>query len=155
MGGLNKRGHLIKTGQELIWAKGYDLCSVKDITTAAGLPKGSFYHYFESKEKFALEAMNDFIETYPEQLPEADLTLESFDRVVSNRIKAIVKIQFSRECYMSVMCHAYGEQEDDFRERVLQAIEISNKAMRSLLARLQANRLIRDDLQLDELEESA
>jgi TetR/AcrR family transcriptional repressor of nem operon len=33
---------------------------VQDITTAAGVPKGSFYNYFESKEAFANEILEEY-----------------------------------------------------------------------------------------------
>jgi TetR/AcrR family transcriptional repressor of nem operon len=153
MGGINKREHLIKTGQELIWSKGYDLCSIKDITNAAGLPKGSFYHYFESKEKFALEAMREFIESHPEKTTDHKFTLKTLEKLIDNRIDSIINIQFARECYMSVMCHAYTEQEDDFRQQVVASINQSNETMRSLLKELKAQGLLRENLDLEELEE--
>jgi len=37
--------------------QGYNGTSVKDIVDAAGVPKGSFYNYFESKESFAVDAL--------------------------------------------------------------------------------------------------
>jgi TetR/AcrR family transcriptional repressor of nem operon len=40
--------------RELILAKGAE---VQEIVQAAGVPKGSFYHYFASKEEFALQAL--------------------------------------------------------------------------------------------------
>jgi TetR/AcrR family transcriptional repressor of nem operon len=153
VGGKNKREHLIKIGQEVIWSKGYDLCSVKDITQSAGLPKGSFYHYFESKEKFALEAMTDFINSFKEKIPNNEKTIESLEHLIDLRIKSIVKINYARECYMSVMCHAYSEQEESFRLEVLDAIEKSNEAMLVLLTDLKKQQLINTDLSLDELVE--
>lgn len=153
MGGKNKREHLVKTGQEVIWAKGYDLCSVKDITQSAGLPKGSFYHYFESKEKFALEAMNDFIDSFKERIPNNESSIRSLESLIDERINAIIKIKYARECYMSVMCHAYSEQEDEFRLEILAAIEKSNAAMKTLLIDLKNQDLINDDINLDELME--
>lgn len=153
MGGINKRDHLIKSGQELIWSKGYDLCSVKDITNAAGLPKGSFYHYFESKEKFALEAMQEFIDAHPETLDGAPDGLAAFETVIDRRISSIVEIQCARECYISVMCHAYTEQEDDFRQRVVESLTKSNAAMRQLLEDLKKRDLLRETLDIAELEE--
>ena len=36
---------------------GYNGTSVKDIVDAAAVPKGSFYNYFESKESFAVDAL--------------------------------------------------------------------------------------------------
>ena len=153
MGGINKRAHLISCGQEQIWAKGYDLCSIKDITSAAKLPKGSFYHYFESKEKFALEAMNEFIDTFQEEIPEGEFSIASLEQLIDARVASIIQINFARECYMSVMCHAYTNQEEAFRLEVLAAIEKSNEAMRQLLTILQAEKLIDNTLDLDELME--
>ena len=151
MGGINKRDHLIETGQELIWSKGYDLCSIKDITSQAGLPKGSFYHYFESKEKFALEAMNAFLETSNEKLPDANYDLHTLSQLLDARIASIIQIQFAKECYMSVMCHAFSDQSDSFRQEVISAIDTSNQAMLRLLTELKAKGLINADLVVDEL----
>ena len=40
--------------------RGYNGSGVKDITDAAGLPKGSFYNYFSSKEEMAVEALQRY-----------------------------------------------------------------------------------------------
>jgi len=40
--------------------RGYNGSGVKDITDAAGLPKGSFYNYFASKEEMAVEALRRY-----------------------------------------------------------------------------------------------
>ena len=153
MGGINKREHLIKTGQNLIWSKGYDLCSIKDITSAAGLPKGSFYHYFESKEKFAIEAMDEFITAHPEKIPDQIFNIETLTQLIDNRIKSIIKIQYAKECYMSVMCHAYSEQEEEFRHNIVAAINKSNESMKHLLAEMKNNGIIKSTINLAELEE--
>ena len=52
-----KKAHILNCGLEAMKANGYNGTSVKDIVDAAGVPKGSFYNYFESKESFALEAI--------------------------------------------------------------------------------------------------
>lgn len=153
MGGLNKRSHIIEVGQEVIWSKGYDRCSVKDITTAAGLPKGSFYHYFESKEKFALEAMNEYITSFSERLADSHPDLSTLEKMIDDRIDSIVKINYARECYMSVMTHAYSDQEEGFRKEILAAIDTSNQAMYALLKSLQKQRLIAEELDVEELME--
>src|SRR5258708_29279246 len=41
---------LLDAAQELMLAKGYTATSVDEVCEAAGLTKGSFFHYFESKE---------------------------------------------------------------------------------------------------------
>ena len=60
------RKRLLAAGLDLIHARGFAASGVKDITEAAGVPKGSFYAYFPSKEAFAaaiLEAYWVDIET--------------------------------------------------------------------------------------------
>jgi TetR/AcrR family transcriptional repressor of nem operon len=47
------RNRLLAAGLELVHARGFAASGVKDITDAAGVPKGSFYAYFASKEAFA------------------------------------------------------------------------------------------------------
>ena len=53
------RERLLKAANELTWKHGYNAVTVDAICDAAGVKKGSFYHYFESKAeltKAALEA---------------------------------------------------------------------------------------------------
>ena len=47
------RKRLLSAGLVLIHARGFAASGVKGITDAAGVPKGSFYAYFPSKEAFA------------------------------------------------------------------------------------------------------
>src|SRR5262245_737263 len=63
-GGRAKRtskGKLVRAARNLMLAQGYPITSVDDIIKAAGVSKGSFYHYFDSKEELALTAMHDFL----------------------------------------------------------------------------------------------
>lgn len=55
---------LLKIGTEKISCKGYAGTGLQEILTEAGVPKGSFYNYFSSKENF-VEAI---IDNYMEQL---------------------------------------------------------------------------------------
>ena len=47
------RRRLLAAGLDLVHARGFTASGDKDITDAAGVPKGSFYAYFSSKEAFA------------------------------------------------------------------------------------------------------
>lgn len=49
---------LIDTALALIWMNSYGSVSVDDICKAAGVKKGSFYHFFPSKVDLALAAMD-------------------------------------------------------------------------------------------------
>jgi TetR/AcrR family transcriptional repressor of nem operon len=54
------REHLITSALETLHKQGFNASAVQDITDAAGLPKGSFYNYFESKEALALEVIDRY-----------------------------------------------------------------------------------------------
>jgi TetR/AcrR family transcriptional repressor of nem operon len=46
---------LIDAGSELMSRKGYNGVGLKEILDYCKIPKGSFYHYFKSKEDFCIE----------------------------------------------------------------------------------------------------
>jgi TetR/AcrR family transcriptional regulator, transcriptional repressor for nem operon len=54
------REHLIEIGLQRIHKIGYAATGVKEILDLARVPKGSFYHYFPSKEAFALEVLQRY-----------------------------------------------------------------------------------------------
>ena len=54
------REHLIEIGLQRIHQIGYAATGVKEILDLAGVPKGSFYHYFPSKEAFAQEVLQRY-----------------------------------------------------------------------------------------------
>jgi len=63
---LNTKQNLIDTALELIWTHSYGSVSVDDICKAAGVKKGSFYHFFPSKVDLAIAAMEEsFAEMKP------------------------------------------------------------------------------------------
>ena len=48
--------------QEYFLERGYNNSGIEAILQAAGVPKGSFYYYFESKEDFGLQVLDRFAE---------------------------------------------------------------------------------------------
>jgi TetR/AcrR family transcriptional regulator, transcriptional repressor for nem operon len=54
------RRRLLAAGLDLVHARGFAASGVKDITGAAGVPKGSFYAYFPSKEAFAAAILEHY-----------------------------------------------------------------------------------------------
>ncbi len=55
---------LTQAGRDLFSRQGYNATGIQQITDQAGVPKGSFYHYFASKEAFGLA-----LRTWPEGQP--------------------------------------------------------------------------------------
>jgi len=51
------REHLIDVGVDLMHKHGYTATGLTEILASAGVPKGSFYHHFGSKEEFAVATL--------------------------------------------------------------------------------------------------
>lgn len=58
------RGTILATGQRIMAGKGFSAVGLNEILTAAGIPKGSFYHYFGSKDAFGEALLVSYFEEY-------------------------------------------------------------------------------------------
>jgi len=74
---------LLQVAFDLIWDSSYGSVSVGDICDRAGVNKGSFYHFFESKADLAIEA---YREHWKEKRP-------IFDRIFSTQVPPLERIQ--------------------------------------------------------------
>jgi TetR/AcrR family transcriptional repressor of nem operon len=54
------RSYLVESALEQFHTRGFHNCSVEDITRSAGVPKGSFYNHFASKDALAVEALQQY-----------------------------------------------------------------------------------------------
>jgi AcrR family transcriptional regulator len=67
----------LDTARQLFFEKGYEKTSVNDIIEKVGVAKGTFYHYFKSKEDLLDQLVNQFIEkslsTVGEMMERTDL----------------------------------------------------------------------------------
>jgi TetR/AcrR family transcriptional repressor of nem operon len=52
---------LLRAGLEMLLEHGYHDLGVQPLLDATGIPKGSFYHHFESKEDFALQVIDAYM----------------------------------------------------------------------------------------------
>ncbi|MGW2035845.1 TetR/AcrR family transcriptional regulator [Streptomyces argyrophylli] len=57
------RKKILDAAQSLIELRGYSALGVAEICKAAGVPKGSFYYFFESKEALALAVLDEHWQT--------------------------------------------------------------------------------------------
>ncbi|MGP8153502.1 MAG: TetR family transcriptional regulator C-terminal domain-containing protein [Smithella sp.] len=77
------RQAIIQKGAKLIHSKGFVNTGIQEIITAAGVPKGSFYFYFKSKDDFGeavIDYFCDFVVSWFEKYSE-DHTLPPLTRL--------------------------------------------------------------------------
>ncbi len=112
----DKRARILAAGTEVMLRKGYNGTGVQEITKGAGVPKGSFYHYFESKEDFAIQALHYY---YTPRLERFARALEAGNDSPRERI-----LQFYRDlvgyfanqeepthqCFIGSLCHEKADE---------------------------------------------
>lgn len=62
------RQHILDTGYRLVLQKGFAALGLQEILKACAVPKGSFYHYFPSKEAFGCELLQQYVDGYGRKL---------------------------------------------------------------------------------------
>jgi len=64
----HSKGKILSAGARLVWQKGFNDTGLQEILREAGVPKGSFYYYFDSKESFGLELIDVYIAFFEREL---------------------------------------------------------------------------------------
>ena len=64
------RGSILETGRRIMAKKGFSAVGLNEILAEAGVPKGSFYHYFGSKDAFGEALLAAYFEDYLADLDE-------------------------------------------------------------------------------------
>jgi len=117
------REHLLCVGLDMLHANGYSASGIQQIVDAAGVPKGSFYNYFASKEAFC----GDIIDLYFERhLPELRVLLrnpqipplERLRGYFAERIDGFQANGYSRGCLMGNLSLEMADQSDMLRARL-------------------------------------
>ena len=59
---------ILDTGRSIILGKGFSAVGLNEILSTAQVPKGSFYHYFKSKEAFGEALVDNYVADYLTQV---------------------------------------------------------------------------------------
>lgn len=61
---IDPRQDILDAAQGIMSGQGFSAVGLNEILTAAGVPKGSFYHYFNSKDSFGQALLERYFERY-------------------------------------------------------------------------------------------
>jgi len=78
----NTKGKIVSAAWELFYRQGYAETTVDEIIELSGTSKGSFYHYFKSKDELVGSLAYLFDEKYEELTAEVDPAMGSWDRLL-------------------------------------------------------------------------
>ena len=146
----NVREQLIHKGLQVLHEQGFNATSVQDITEAAGVPKGSFYNHFESKEDLGAEVVSRYLESSnrtqvvlrdPKLSPYARLR-KYFERLV----QVAEKKEFCGGCLLGNFGAELSEQSAMIRVRVSKEFSTWSAMIANVVAEAQAKGQISKDL---------
>lgn len=92
---MDTQQHILDVAKEIILRKGFAAAGLNEILTEAKVPKGSFYHYFKSKEQFGDALLQNYFERY---LHELDKTLTMPNLTEVERLMAYFQSWLDRQC---------------------------------------------------------
>jgi TetR/AcrR family transcriptional regulator, transcriptional repressor for nem operon len=145
------RKRLLAAGLELIHARGFAASGVKDITEAAGVPKGSFYAYFPSKEAFAAEVLEAYwvdIETRIVPLLHGDGPMqERITRFFHALADDHAAANFMLGCLIGNLSLELSSSSEPIRGQLISVLERWGKALAECLR----SGDLRDDLDADDV----
>ena len=115
---------LIRTGLAILTEKGYSAVGVDEILRIASVPKGSFYHYFDSKEAFGHVLIDAYAEYFAGRLDRwfLDPALGPLDRLrafIDDAKAGMKRHDFRRGCLVGNLGQEMGALPESFRTRII------------------------------------
>ena len=102
------KSRIVKSAWNLFYKNGYDDTTVEDIITASKTSKGTFYHYFKSKEGLLNTLSYLFDEKYEELYNVVDPNLSSYDKLLFLNHELFYMIETSID--VSLVDYLYSAQ---------------------------------------------
>lgn len=119
----NTREKIIRKGAELIHLNGYNATGLQEILNEAGVPKGSFYFYFKSKEDFGIEVI-DYFSSFIEKIFKKHLNDQSrppllrFEKLINFYSTLLKKEDFKLGCPIGNLSLEMADTNERFRKRL-------------------------------------
>lgn len=143
------RDLLLRAGLEILTEKGFSATGIDEILRRISVPKGSFYHYFESKEAFGAELISQYASFFARKINHylSDKTLSPLTRLhafVSGAQAGMARHDFRRGCLIGNLGQEMGSLPESFRKQ-LQAVftDWQSRFARCLKAAQEAGELSR------------
>jgi len=113
------REALIRSGLEVITEMGYLAAGIDAVIKNIAVPKGSFYHYFKSKQEFGMAVLTAYGSFFAHKLDKFLLNtglspLERMAAFVRHAGQAMAKFEFSRGCLVGNLLQESPHLPDDF-----------------------------------------
>jgi TetR/AcrR family transcriptional repressor of nem operon len=145
------REKLLDQGVALLMEQGYHGTGLQELVRSVGVPKGSFYNYFPSKEAFSAEVVKHYIEPFIRQLDNhlqrPDVSAETALKAYFNElIEETERRDFKGGCLLGNLIGEIGDTSDLCQLSLREAVRRYRDKLEEGLARAQQEGSFRKDL---------
>ncbi len=153
------REEILQSGSALMHFKGYNHTGIKQITDSVGIPKGSFYNYFKSKEQFAVAALEYMSQKTLHRMHSyfGDQTKPPVDRITgffSDMIEINIReFNFKQGCFIGNFCQEMADVNARIGEKIDYIFRKYTAMLSDCLSQAQQNGDLRKDYDIDKLAE--
>lgn len=133
---------LIHQGLVLVLERGWAGCGVDAVLKSCEVPKGSFYHYFASKDDFGYALLAHYQAFFLRRLArwfgptsEATSLTACFEGFLAESEAGIARHGFRRGCLVGALGQEVAGLHDEFRQRLQQALGAWDEVLAGCLAR--------------------
>ena len=118
---IDAKALLIRSGLEHLTEYGFTASGIDAVLKRAGVPKGSFYYYFSSKEAFGKELIANYNAFFAKKLDahlldERYPPLERLERYVLDAQKKMKKYNFRRGCLIGNLGQEIDSLPESYRD---------------------------------------
>ncbi len=118
---FDTRQALIRCGVEVLTAQGFMATGIDGILKRVGVPKGSFYHYFTSKEAFGLAVLESYAQYFAQRLDRwlLDESLSPMERLagfVQHSKVSMARHEYRRGCLVGNLGQEVSVLPEGFRD---------------------------------------
>ena len=150
------REKLLDQGVALLIEQGYHGTGLQDILLRVGVPKGSFYNYFGSKEAFGAAVVGHYIEPFIRQLDawlnQSGLdALSALEAYFQEMIAELERRRFTGGCLLGNLIGEIGDTSETCRLALQKAVHDYRDKLKAGLAKAQAEGSLRTDQSAEEM----
>ena len=169
MGYKHDINDVIREGSALIQRRGYHAVGVNDVLRVTGIPKGSFYNFFKSKEDFAEAILDAYGADYAKWVrelvgedeegpggPDGPSGRRAIDRV-DDFYRALINANeaddFNRGCLIAKLSNELARESDRLAEVCERNFQLLIGGLTEVLEQAQEEGDVRDDYTAEQLAE--
>jgi TetR/AcrR family transcriptional repressor of nem operon len=129
MSARDTKKQIIKAGMSIIARQGFNSTGIEAVLKQAMVPKGSFYHYFSSKQEFGLQVLEHFSSSidriFTSFLTDDNLPpLTRLRNCVENLVQRFEDNNCSIGCLAANLGQELADQSEEFRQKLADIFQL-------------------------------